>query len=125
MALDYAQTATDADAALREVGAEVTVTKVTDGAYDNDTATIPQTTATETAYGVILPDTGQHFFTAEGLRVMHKALAYVSPLKTDATELTAPAPGDTVTIDGRAWTIERVKTYSPTGTPVLHICGVT
>lgn len=113
MAFDYISTARDAAALLAELGAPVTLTRITPGTYDPDTGTVASTTAAHTANGVKL-DFEQRAI--DGTNILQgDQRVYLDPLIA-----AAPQAGDKLTIGTEVFTVVASRPLSPAGVVVLH-----
>lgn len=121
MSFNYARAQATALRLLTNFGADATLTKRVQGAYDPSTGT---STVTETPYtvkAVILNytrlETGKMNDTG--------TLVEANDRKMFIQSLTvAPQPDDTIAFDGVTYRIVNIKTLDPAGTTVLQECQV-
>lgn len=111
-------------------GQVVVLTRVTVGAYDPATGTIPQVITSQTTSGAVFEYTS---FLRGGLRNEPGSLILagdkqilISPFKADGTPLDPPPQtDDTVTLaDGSTFTITHNSPLSPAGTAVIFDCNI-
>ena len=120
----YSDIARSTAAQLAAKGGDVTVTYRAAGAYNTATGASAITSSTATAKGVILPFN-------EGLRKLAGttiALAdqqlLLAALGTNGAALTAPKVDDTVTANGKVYSIIDVSPLAPDGTNLLFTCQI-
>jgi hypothetical protein len=119
-------------------GQPITLTRVTNGDYDEATGTIPQVTTTQTGSGAVFEYTT---FIRSGVRNEPGTLILagdkqllLSPFKADGTPLDPPQTNDTVTFDvldgagnvigTKTATITALAPLSPAGVAVYFECNI-
>lgn len=103
---------------LTRFGQSLTLTHKTIGAYDPATGAAAETTSTQTGVGVV-SGWGQGFIDGSLIKSSDKQLLL------SATDITAPALGDTVTVGNVVYTlVEPLNTVSPGATVVLYQCNL-
>ena len=109
-AFNYPATAATATRLLRRFGASAVLGRETTGAYDPATGTTPVTVTSLTTTAAVFAYDQKYI---DGtLVLLGDQLAYCAP----GVE---PKQGDTLTWQGRAYTVVAVKPVSPAGVPVL------
>ena len=100
---------------IAQFGKAVTHTVTTAGAYDPATGSLTPSTTTATLKAIISDYKPQAF--GVGL-----VLAGDKKLSIAAADITAPKPGDTITLDGVVWTVMNVQeTWSGEQVAMLDI----
>jgi hypothetical protein len=118
---DYAQDARDADAAFREDGQKITLTRKTKGAYANGAVTITATTAD--AWGIDTAVSSHAIGTTTQSGTLVKAgdrKLIISALDDTGAALSEPAHGDTALVGTKLCTVRNVDPLSPGGVAVLY-----
>jgi len=123
--MTYAATASRTLDVLDRKGASVTVTYEGAGTYDAATGQNSNSTSTAIAKGVILPF-------SQGLRKLGNTNIAIgdeqlllSALTTAGAALTQPKVDDSVTVNGKDYTIVEVSPLKPDGaTAILYDCTV-
>jgi hypothetical protein len=118
MTLDYLALRTTAAGVLAKVGREMTLRRVTQGAYDMD-----QLDATDTSDDVSVTGVLVNFRAFERVNTLieendRKAIIAVGDL--DAP----PKTGDQLVVDDVTWRIIAVQVVSPAGVDVVYSCQV-
>lgn len=113
MSFDYTETAEAAAEALAEFGALVTLTRITQGAYDPSTGAATQSEVSHVANGIKLDYEQRHIDGAIILQGDQRV--YLDPLITEA-----PQAGDTLTIGAEVFRVIRSRPLAPAGVVVLH-----
>jgi hypothetical protein len=122
--MTYAQDRIDAAASLAEDGMTVTVTYRTPGAYDPATGTTSISTSTATAKGVIFPfSVGLRKMAGTNIVEGDQQLI-LAALATDGSALTAPKVDDTVSANGKSYSIVDVAPLAPGGTDLIYTCTI-
>lgn len=114
MSFDYSELVSDAQSILAEFGGDVTRRAFTDGAYDDSTATVTQTSADTTRKGVFLPF-------AAGLTTVRGELvqAHDKQLLLDATAACA-ATDRYVDAAGVVYSVVSLVEIKPASVAVLY-----
>lgn len=106
-------------------GQAVTLTREASGAYNPATGTATITETTQTGKGVILPLAG--YRRVDGVHIIAgDETLLLSALASDGTALTAPLPGDVLTLaDGTTkYTFTTVNPLRPAGLDIILDCVV-
>jgi hypothetical protein len=118
---DYAQDARDADAAFREDGQKITLTRKTPGPYLNGAVSI--VTTTEDVWGietgVTLRDLGIGTVNGTLVQSGDRKLT-ISALNDDGAALTKPKVGDFALAGGETYTVKNVDKLAPGGVVVMY-----
>lgn len=110
----YAKLAATALALLTKFGRDVTLTKVTEGAYDPATSAASVSNATSTLKGAT-------FNFAEGQTMFgNSVIQQGDKLLMLAAGGAVPDTDDSVTIGGVIWKIVSVQEVNPAGVPVIY-----
>jgi hypothetical protein len=108
---------TTAKELLTEFGQSVTITKQTAGSYDPATGAATVTTSTQTATGALF-DYKTHQIDNTLILMGDRRLIL------SAVGITAPQIDDTVTANGKTYTIKAISETNPAGTVVIYTCNV-
>lgn len=120
------QDARDAHDALMEDGQPVTITRVTEGAYNPATGSTSETTTTQTGVGAVFPySPGLRNQPGSMIAENDQQLLLSTLGSTGAPLNPAPSVNDRVTLaDGSVHTIEAVQTLAPAGIDIMHDCRI-
>jgi len=113
----YVDMAATAKELLTEFGQSVTLTRQTVGAYDPATGAAAVTTSAQTATGALFDYKNSQI---DGTLIV----AGDRRLILSAVGITAPQVDDTITANGRTYTIKAVSETNPAGTAVIFTCNV-
>lgn len=112
----YAGAASTALGLLSSKGANITLKRVTRGAFDPVTQTEARTEATYTFRGIVMPPSKSADFDVGTLQ-NRNAVQLTLAQKNMPIE---PKPGDTVVWKGYNWTIFWATTYDPAGDGAIY-----
>ncbi len=118
MTFDYAGTAQDVDATLKEVGQSVTLRTITAGPYDPATGKASSVSAELPGFGAVF-DFVLHLsgtaFVPGTLIVAGDKQLLLSPVG-----VAEPQPGSLIIVGTVTWHVVATKTLAPAGIPVLY-----
>ena len=124
----YSEMAQAAQDILSELGTTLTLKRTVRGSYNTSTMDYgSEEEQPQSVYGAALPieDEDKNIFTGDLLTREIKQKVYLSPKTAGGGDLAwDPDTGHSITINGVDWYVREVVTYDVTGTPVLHIMGV-
>ncbi len=119
MPFNYANSKATADRLLTQFGRAVTLRRVAQGAYDDDTGTVTLTTTDEDATAVLLNFSDRERAGNQAILAQdRKALVAVSALASP------PVVGDRLVVDAEEWQVVSVSALSPAGTDLLYTAQV-
>jgi hypothetical protein len=120
-----AQRAT-ADRMLGSKGQAITITRVTEGAYNPATGSATTGTDAQTGAGAVFPYSPGLRNQAGSLIGVNDQQLLLSTLDSDGAVLDPkPAQNDIITLaDGSTHTIEAIQTLSPAGIAIMHDCRI-
>jgi len=115
MPFNYANSKATADRLLTQFGRTVTLRRVAQGAYDDDTGTVTLTTTDEDVTAVLLGFNDRERAGNPAILAQdRKALVAVGALTAP------PAVGDRLVVDGAEWQVIAAESVSPAGVDVLY-----
>lgn len=115
---NYARTVATAARLLARFGQTVTLTVVSEGAYDPEAGAATNTSAAYTGKG--LPGSyAQRDINGTSIQATDVKL-YLSPLQTSGAVMPTPATGDKMTVASVVYGVIDSRPMSPAGTVVLH-----
>lgn len=124
----YSEMAQAAQELLSELGTTLTLKRTVRGDWnDTDLVYDTNTAQSQSVYGAPLPveEEDKNIFSGDFMVREKKQKVYLSPKTAGGGALAwDPDTGHSITIDGVDWYVREVVTYDVTGTPVLHILGV-
>lgn len=113
----YDRAAATANRMLAKYGMEVTLHRVTTGAYDPATGSAPTTTADYIGTGAVF-DYAQRDIDGSLIKSGDQKLL-MSPFQTDGSAMPVPTTSDKILIGSTVYSIQPSKTVAPAGTNVL------